>query len=174
MSNLDLSVALSSVVSKLSERFPDLNVVVAEDVERTDIAVPALVCQIAEIEPDPEREPLTGEFPCLVRVQARIVLGHRTPKVRMATLQLAGAIAAAVHTNRFGVEWGGGRVFIVEPDEFSPDADRFDVWLVEWVHAARLGEGFALPDEFQPTEVLVSHAPQIGLDHEANYVEVLP
>ena len=172
MNDLDLEAALAGVVAGLAVRFPDLNVVVAEDVESVDLPVPAMVCQIAEIEPDPDGDQLTGQFPCLVRVQARIVLGHRTPKVRMATLKLAGAVAAAVHTERFGVAWGGGRVFIVEPDEFSPDADRFDVWLVEWLHSASLGNGFALPAEFQPSQVLVSEAPLIDAGNHGAYREL--
>ncbi|WP_392336545.1 hypothetical protein [Loktanella salsilacus] len=172
MNDVDLSAALAGIVSKLSEAFPDVNVCEAEAVESAELPVPALVCQIAEIEPDPDREPLTGQFPCMVRVQARIVLGHRTPTVRMQTLKLAGAVAAIVHNHRFGSEWGGAKVFAVEPDEFAPEANRFDVWLVEWSHAARLGAGFALPDEFQPTAVLVSNAPRIGLGNEAEYVEV--
>jgi hypothetical protein len=172
MNDLDLAAALAGIVSKLSEAFPDVNVCEAEGVEPDELPVPALICQISEIEPDPDREPLTGQFPCMVRVQARIVLGHRTPTVRMQTLKLAGAVAAIVHNDRFGSEWGGAKVFAVEPDEFAPEANRFDVWLVEWSHAARLGAGFALPAEFQPTEVLVSNAPRIGLGNEAEYVEV--
>ncbi|RYH04126.1 hypothetical protein EU805_01780 [Salipiger sp. IMCC34102] len=174
MENVDLDAALEAVRAGFAERFPGVNVVIAEDAEDDELPVPALVCQISEIEPDPDGDPLTGQFPCLVRVQARIVLGRRTPAVRMQTLKLAGAVAAQVHAERFGVKWGAATVIAVEPDEFAPAAARFDVWLVEWVHAARLGDAFELPPEFLPSEVLVSHAPRVGIPHEADYEEAQP
>lgn len=174
MVNVDLDAALAGIRAVFATRFEGVNVAIAEDADDDELPVPALVLQIAEIEPDPEGDPLTGQFPCLVRVQARIVLGARTPSVRMQTLKLAGAVAAQVHAERFGVQWGGAKVIAVEPDEFAPAAARFDVWLVEWIHRARLGDEFELPVEFLPTEVLVSHAPDIGIPHEPDYEEVAP
>ena len=102
---LDLGAALDTVVATLAAAFPTFKTVAAEDETRKTLEVPAIIVQMSELEPDPDKDPHTGQFPCLVRIEARIVLGYRTPKVRREVLKAAGALAAAVHSNRLGVAW---------------------------------------------------------------------
>lgn len=170
---IDLSAALDSVVASLAAQFPELKTVAAEDESRTELAAPALLVEVTELEPDPDREPFTGQFPVLVHIEARVVIGYRTAQARRQVMKLAGAVATFVHNNRLGVAWGHGVVLAVEPDEFAPQADQFDLWRIEWVHSADLGETWFV-DGDPVSEVYLSWAPDIGIPHEDDYEQVAP
>jgi hypothetical protein len=167
---IDLGLALDTIVAQLGAAFATFKTVAAEDEARTKLAVPAIIVQISELEPDLEKDAHTGQFPCLVRLEARVVMGHRTPKVRREVAKAAGAIAAFVHNNRLGVAWGGATVLSVEPDEFAPQADNFDIWRIEWAHSADIGQSYFVDDGVTPREILSSWAPDIGPDNEGEYV----
>jgi len=167
---LDLGAALDTVVATLAAAFPTFKTVAAEDESRKTLEVPAIVVQMSELEPDPDKDSHTGQFPCLVRIEARIILGYRTPNVRREVIKAAGALAAAVHNERLGVAWGAAVVLAVEPDDFAPQADQFDIWRVEWAHAADIGPSFFIDDGLTPTQLLTSWSPDIGPAHEDDYV----
>lgn len=169
---IDLGEALDAVVTSIRAQFAGFKVEAAEDLDRRQLPVPCILVAIAELEPDLDNDPTTGEFPCLVRFEARVVLGHRTAQVRREVLKAAGAVAAFVHKNRFGIRWGGARVLSVEPDEFAPTAQEFDVWLVEWAHRAAIGQSLEIDASVVPTDVFLSQEPSIGADHLDDYVKV--
>ncbi|WP_211299481.1 hypothetical protein [Pukyongiella litopenaei] len=169
---IDLGLALDTIVDLLGAEFNSFKTVAAEDESRTKLAVPAIIVQLSELEPDPDKDPHTGQLPCLVRVEARIVMGHRTPKVRREVIKAAGAVAAFVHSNRLGVPWGAATILAVEPDEFAPQADQFDIWRIEWAHSADIGPSYFVDEGATPGQILTSWAPAIGPDHEADYVPV--
>ena len=166
---IDLGAALDIVIATLAAEFDTFKTVAAEDEDRKKLAVPAIIVQMSELEPDPDKDPHTGQFPCLVRLEARIVLGHRTPEVRREVVKAAGAVAAFVHSNRLGVAWGAAKVIAVDPDEFAPQADSFDIWRVEWVHAADIGNNYFVDEGVTPTEILTSWAPETGPGNEGSY-----
>lgn len=168
---IDLVAALDTVIDTLAAEFTTFKTVAAEDEDRKKLAVPAIIVQMSELEPDPDKDPHTGQFPCLVRLEARIVMGHRTPKVRREVVKAAGAVAAFVHSNRLGVAWGAATVIAVDPDEFAPQADSFDIWRVEWVHAADIGASYFVDEGVTPSQVLTSWSPDIGPANEGDYVE---
>jgi len=167
---VDLGDALDTVVAALAAQFPTFKTVAAEDENRKELKVPALIVQFSEIEPDPDREPHTGQFPARVRVEARVVMGHRTPQVRREVIKAAGAVATFVHNNRLNVLWGAGVVVAVAPDEFAPIVETHDVWLIEWAHTVDLGDSYFIDDGVTPTEILMSWSPNIGPGHEGDYV----
>jgi len=169
---LDLSTATDTMVETLKVAFPAFKTIMAED-ERTDkIDVPALLVQITELEPDPDRDNSTGEWPCLVHVEARVVYGYRTAKVRREVARAAGAVAAFAHNDRLGVKWGPGVVIACNPDDFSPQANQFDVWLIEWVHQADIGPRFTVEEGVVPAQVLSGWSPKIGDGNDSEYLEV--
>lgn len=169
---VDLGLALDTVVAALAAQFPTFKTIAAEDESRKELQVPALLVQFSEIEPDPDRDPHTGQFPGRLRVEARVVLGHRTPQVRRETIKAAAAVATFVHNNRLGVLWGAGVVVAVEPDEFAPVVETHDVWLIEWAHTVDLGQTYFVDGDVTPTEVLTSWSPDVGPDNESSYTEV--
>ena len=166
---VDLSHAFDTVIAALAQQFPTFRTVAAEDEDRQSLPVPAILVQISEIEPEPDNDVHTGQFPCMVRFEARVILGHRTPRVRREVIAAAGALAAFVHNNRLGMAWGAATVVSVAPDEFAPMANQFDVWAVEWMHETHLGENYFADDGITPTELLTSWSPDTGPDHESEY-----
>ena len=167
--SIDLGLALDAVVASIQSQFVAFKTVAAEDEKRTELAVPAIILQMSELEPALDADPHSGQFPCLVHIEARLVLGHRTPKVRREVIKAAGALAAFVHSNRFGVRWGAAVILAVEPDDFAPNADQFDIWRLEWVHQADLGVAFDWDEGVTPSEIVSSWAPDIGPGREGSY-----
>ena len=169
---LDLGLALDAIVAALGAQFATFKTVAAEDESRASLALPAIIVQMSEIEPELDRDPETGQFPGLVRVEVRVVMGKRTPKVRREAITAAAAVAAFAHKERFGVLWGAAVIAAIEPDEFSPVADQFDVWRVEWGHSADFGASYFVDEGETPTMVLASFVPEIGEPNEGAYVQV--
>lgn len=165
-----LGEALDTVIDTISAKFPTFNTTAGEDQIDKDLPVPAILVSIAEIEPDLDQDGHNGQFPCIVRLEAQIVLGARNAQVRRNIAEAAGAVATFLHSNRLGVAWGAAAVLSVEPDEFAPGSDRFEIWRVEWGHSAHLGATH-FDDEGgkTPSEILTSWAPETGPDHEAQY-----
>lgn len=167
---IDLGAALDTIVAAIAAEFDTFKTVAAEDESRSELKVPAIIVQLSELEPLPDNDAHTGQFPCLVRLEARVILGHRTPKVRREVVKAAGALAAFLHNNRLGVPWGAAAIVAVEPDEFAPQADQVDIWRVEWAHEVDIGPSYFVDDSTTPTQVLTSWVPDIGPAHEAAYV----
>jgi len=169
---VDLTRAWDQVIATIAAQFPGFNVEAGEDADRERLVIPAILVDLVELEPEPDQDPETGELPVLVHFEARVILGFRTVKVRRAVASAAGALAAFLHDNRLGVKWGAGVVLSCAPDEFAPQAEKVDVWSVEWVHRAHIGDAIELEEGDLPTEVYLSWAPEIGTDHEDDYQEV--
>ncbi|RBW63034.1 hypothetical protein [Ruegeria sp. A3M17] len=169
---IDLGTALDTIVATIAGEFQAFKTVASEDQAPRDLPVPAILLQLSELEPEAEKDPHTGQFPCLVHVEARLIMGNRTPRVRRDSIKAAGALAAFVHNNRLGVKWGAAEVLAVEPDEFAPQADNFNIWRLEWVHFACVGSSYFIDSGVTPTQVLASWAPDIGSDNEADYKDV--
>lgn len=168
---IDLEAARDNIIEALGEAFPSFKTIEAEDEKQSQFALPAILVQLSEIEPDLDADPHTGQFPCLIRFEARILIGHRTPKNRITIARAAGRVAVVVHHNRFGIPWGAARVLAVEPDEFAPVAEQYEVWRVEWVHPVDLGPSVFIDDGQIPSMLLTSWSPQIGEEHEDDYQE---
>jgi len=166
---IDLGTALDTVVERLAVQFPTFKTVVAEDEQGADLPVPAIIVQFSEIEPNPDADAQTGQLPCLLHVEARVIMGHRTPKVRREVIKAAGAIGVYVHSNRLGIPWGAAIVLAIEPDEFAPAVDTFDIWRIEWVHSLDLGDSYFVDDAVTPTEVFSAFSPDTGAANESGY-----
>ncbi len=169
---IDLGAALDTVVANIAAKFDTFKTIAAEDEKRDRIELPAILVQVSELEPLPDNDPHTGQFPCLVRFEARVIMGQRSPTVRREVLMAAGALATHVHNNRLDVAWGAATLLSVEPDEFAPKADKFDIWLVEWVHQTCIGDSYYVDDGITPTQVLTSWAPDVGAGNAGEYEEL--
>lgn len=166
---VDLGEALDKIVADLTAKFPTFRTVAAEDESRKQLKVPAIIVQFSGIEPEPDRDPHTGQLAARLRVEARVVMGHRTPQIRREVIKAAAAVGTFVQNNRFGILWGAAVVVGIDPDEFAPIVETHDVWLVEWGHTVDLGDSYFVDDGVTPTEILTSWAPEIGPPNEDSY-----
>lgn len=170
---VNVSAALDQVVVALQAKFGDVfKTVAAEDASRDELVTPAILVEVAQVEPRAEQDPMQGQMAALVHLHARVVVDVRTPKARRLCATYAAAVAVAVHNERLGVEWLGGIPFACEPDEFAPDLEQAVVWRVEWAHSCYLGVP-VLDEGVVPSTVLISRAPEIGPAHEDDYSEIV-
>ena len=110
---VDVSTAWDQVVAEIAEQFPDFDVQAGEDADRERLKLPAILVDLTELEPEPEGDATTGEWPCRVHFRAQVIYSFRQEKRRRTLARAGGALAAFVHANRFGVvapeglAWGG-------------------------------------------------------------------
>ena len=164
--SVDPAAALDRVAAAIRAEFSTGHVVVAEDgdelIDRKRLCIPAIIVQISDIEPSPDDEPFTGQFPCRIRFEAWLIEGFRGIEMRRKILNRAARLATFVHCNRFGVYWGAAEILSVAPDDFSPRADKYEIWRVEWMHQADLGD---FPDDSGAAPVSI-HSALCPMDFE--------
>ena len=172
--SLDLQAAFAQLVATLEAEFAPrgFRTVAAESLLSGDVEVPAILLQIDALDPMPDADPITGQFPCVVRVVGRVLIARREelPEIKAATA--AGELAAFVHKSRLGVRWGAAEVIAVDPDAFAPDVRGYVAWQVEWGHEANLGAAFAFPVDGPAETVFVGYDPEVGPDHVGSYDEL--
>ena len=81
---------------------------------------PAAVLNLAGLEPDDEPEDGSGLLALRCRWEVFLVLAARTPGVERKLRELAGACAAVVQGQRFGLATDPARFVLAEPNEFEP------------------------------------------------------
>ncbi|NRP55904.1 hypothetical protein XFRB_11235, partial [Xylella fastidiosa] len=76
--DISLDALHTAIRDQIAAQFPDLaTVTFYQDDEDHQLPMPACLLTLSEIEPAPENDAGTGQFPALLRFQARLVLGHR-------------------------------------------------------------------------------------------------
>jgi hypothetical protein len=122
----------------------------------------------------PDEDPGTGQLAMDCRFEAEIILGFRTPEVKLAARKLAAAMAVWLKWRHWPDIIGGGAEIIgCYPDQFNPKLDQYEVWRVEWHQIVHLGENeLADIGGVIPTTVLGSWQPDIGTGHEGDYVPI--
>ena len=63
-------------------------------------------------------------------------------------------------------------VLVVEPDEFVPQAEKFDLWRLEWVHYLCAGSNYFVDSGETPTKVMASCPLELSQGNEADYEDV--
>jgi len=132
---LDIDLMHAQIVAQISAAFPAFKTVeFYRDDETESFPTPAILLEISEGEPDPSNDAGTGQLPAYLRFEARIIMGVRTPSVKLAVRKAAFALAAWIHDK----SWGNGvnadpcRVIAIGTDEFDPRLEKWAVWRVEW------------------------------------------
>ena len=182
MADADTSVTLdalhAAIETDLAARFPAFRTVgFYRDDESESIPTPALVLEMIDAEPAPELDVGTGQWPARLRFGGRVILSKHAPAAKLEARKAATALATYVYLKRWtGCATDEAQVIACEPDEFAPNVERFEVWRVEWVHLAFLGES-VWTNEGQVPEALYSFVPDIGLAHKDDYrplAEIMP
>lgn len=171
---IDLSTVHQSIVDAIAAQFPALATVEDYREDRKGLPLPAVLVELADMEPDPDADPGTEQLAVQSRWEARIIIGFRKPNAEREVRRLAAALGVFVHQNRFGEPIGSAEVLAIAPDSFDPDLDQYVVWLVEWQQIVHLGGSVWANDSDTPipSQVLYSWAPNIGPDHEPDYREL--
>lgn len=171
---LDVELMHKEIVAQIAEAFPSFKTVEFYRDDETDrMPTPAVLLDMDDAEPSDESDNGTGQLPAFLRFEARIIMGKRSPIVRLEVRKAALALAAWLK----GRHWGNGvladecQVLVICRDEFDPAMDQFAVWRVEWRNRVYLGDS-AWTNEGAVPESWFSFAPDIGADHKDDYQPV--
>lgn len=176
--NTDISLETlhTAIRDQIAAQFPDLaTVAFYQDDEDHQLPMPACLLTLSEIEPAPENDAGTGQFPALLRFQARLVLGHRGPSTHLQARLAAAALGTWLYQRRWrGVPTDPCRVIAIYPDEFNAALDRYVVWTVEWQQPVFLGNSAWTHAGTLPTNLWLSFTPQTGPSVQDSYHQIAP
>lgn len=163
---LDLKDLHDAIVAAIAAQFPALQTVEAyrEETERTQLATPACLIELFELEASADDDPGTEQLALMARFEARLVLGYREVAAKIEVRKLAAALAQFVLRQRWGLgpNVGPAEILGCYPDDFDPRLDQYEVMRVEWQQLIRIGvdvwSGVGVPVE----NVLYAWSPRIG------------
>jgi hypothetical protein len=170
---VDLDALNAAIVADIVAAFPSFQVVEFDrEDEDQSFATPACVLEMTEAEPQKNLDAGSGQWPAMLRFDARIIFARRGAGVPQEIRKAATAFATWLNLRHFtGQQTDEVNVIACEKDEFAPHLDKFVVWRVEFVLVAFLGAPTWTNDGgVVPTDVLYSWAPNIGIPHEPEYV----
>lgn len=174
---VDIGALHTQIQQQIAAAFPAFKTVeFYRDDETEAIPAPAILLEMDDVEPRPHEDAGTGQLPVHLRFCARIIMGIRTPQHHLAVRLAATALAAWLYQR----SWGNGinaqacEVISCMPDEFDPRLDKFIVWRVEWFNYAMLGTSAWDPDGTVIGDPWYSWAPDIGIPHEQDYIQLDP
>lgn len=170
--NLDLDLLHDAILDKIREQFPDLQTVEDYDAPRKDLAVPAVLLELIDMEADPDSDPGTEQLAVVTKWAARVMFSFRQDNVKREIRKLAGALGVLVHDNRWGQTVNPAKVTVIGPDAFDPAFDKFEVWAVEWDQQVDLGASVWTGEGITPDRIMIGFDPKIGPGSEADYIEL--
>ncbi len=136
---------------------------------RTAIKTPAVFIDLAALEPG--IDPGTEELALLARFEARVVLGSND-NACLNVRELAAEVARIIHKNNFGLQVKPAALVSVNPDNFRPEIDAYEIWLVEWLHEIHIGQSVWDGVGVVPEEIFLGYVPFVGTEHEDKYIRV--
>lgn len=176
---IDIAKLYAAIVADIKAQYPQLVTVEFDRDERAEFEVPACLLELTEWEPH-DLDPGTEQQAVMARFEARIIMGFKTPKVKLEMRKLAAAMTAWIRTRRWSnpdvpgkkLPTGAAEFMGAAPDSFNPELDKFEVWSIEWQQVLHFGESVWNDEGTAPTDVLVSFSPDVGLDHGDTYTEI--
>lgn len=182
--NIDINKLQSAIEADIKAAFPDLKTVEFYGDERNGTALPACLLELAEWEENNDEDPGTEQQSVMARFEARFIIkGVATKQSKKDIRKLAAAFSAWIRCRKWNnpdvpgkaIPVSPAQFLLAEPDSFSPTADQYEVWRVEWQQVLHLGETVWVPGpDPAPGFVRASFSPDIGADHENDYVQIYP
>jgi len=173
---VSLDALHQAIIDAIQAKFPDLATVEFYREDRKGLQLPACLLELTEWENAPnDDDPQTEQLAVDARFEAHLILGFRTPEVKLAIRKLAASFGAFLRFKRWpGVSCGAAQVIGAYKDDFSPELDEYECWKVEWVQRITLGETVWKNDGTVPIAVFIGFTPEVGVPHVDKYVQVAP
>jgi hypothetical protein len=165
----------ATITAAIQTKFPALQTVEFYREDRDQVEAPACLLELCEFEGAPHEDPGTGQFAVMARFEADLVLGFRTPAVKLSARVLAASLATFINEAR----WPGGKTGPAEAihaykNDFKPHLDKYEVWTVEWRQIVHLGESIWNDEGITPTTVFIGVTPEVGPDNIEKYTQIAP
>lgn len=120
---------------------------------RDRIPLPAVLIELAEIEPG--HDPGTGETSLSCKFEARVITDPIHRDHHQQAVFLAGQLAVLLRMQSWGVKVEPAEFVQSMPDWTKPELDGYTVWVVEWTQQIYLGDAeWPWPDQPPGTLVL--------------------
>lgn len=178
MASIETQVTLdevtAAIVATLATVFDEaVQTVAAYPDQRTKIATPAILIECVEMAP--AEDPGTEQTALRCRFEAHCLVSGYESGAKAAVRTLAAQVSHAVRQSRWGLPVGSADLLGARPDDYFPELEETEVWIVEWEQTIHVGsESIWSPPEdwVEPGEVWVGITPDIGLPHVDDYVKV--
>ena len=149
------------------------------DLEIDDLPLPAVLMDLYEVEPDPDANLGTGQLGVQLMMQIWVVVAATDRGAPLTVRKLAMAVGAIIHSGyRFSAPVSPAKVtdIIGMPKLTQQNSNQYLIWSVEWQHATTIGAEDQLCDDppvdaDQINQVLWGTDPDVGPDHEDDYIE---
>ena len=164
---LDLDRFFAAIVKSIWSAYPRLQLVEAFRTDRRNLALPACLIELVELEPTDN--PGTEQLAVVAHIEATVIVDFRDMGAKVQVAKLAADIAHHAQGQRWGLPVEAATISAIAPSDFDPDLDQFEVWAVEWRQTIHIGKSIWDDGDPFPSEVLTSHAPNIGVPHEGDY-----
>jgi hypothetical protein len=168
---IDLDQLIDAITASIAGAFPTFATVEAYREDRKTLPLPACLVQLVDLEPTEDIG--TEQLPVIANFEALVILGFRTDAVKRAAPKLAASLALHIKSKRWGLPVEPATVTAIEPDNFDPRLDEFEVWRVDWRQIIHIGESIWNDDGTFPSNVLVSFAPDVGEESEGEYQAIV-
>lgn len=157
----------AAIVAGLRDKLKGVPTVDAYPVIQRRIHLPAVLVELAEMEPGDD--PGTGETALVGRFQARAIVDPNHACAALLVRELAARIAVAITHETWGLPIGVAQLVQIGEDAFKPELDGYIVWVVEWTHEFHLGETvWPYPDESGLT-IMLGMYPETGAGKQGSY-----
>ena len=189
---IDLGVLHDAIVADIKAAFPGLVTVEFYREDRKELAKPACLLELTEMDGLADEDPGTEQLAVMAKFEAELVIGFRAVdgvKAKQSIRVLAAALAAWLRKRRWTnpddpdkkLPTGPAEVIGAYQDDFTvmgrqqeQALDQFEVWRVEWQQIVHLGNTVWTDEGTTPSKVYSGCSPDIGIGHEDDYAQVVP
>lgn len=128
-----------TICTTLKKEIPAIQTCEMYPAERREIIAPAVFIELVSLEPG--KDPGTDELALRARFEARIVVDAMVEDSSIVVRSLAAEVARVVNKNTWNVEKiSPGEFISAGGDDFKPELDAYQVWVVEWDHMVHIGK----------------------------------
>lgn len=128
----------NAIVNGLRAKLDGVPTVEAYPVLQRRIGLPAVLVELAEMEPGDD--PGNGATALIGRFHARAIVDPNAAQADLQVRELAARVAVALTHQTWGLPITMASLVQIGDDAFKPELDGYLVWVVEWTHEFHLGE----------------------------------
>jgi hypothetical protein len=151
-----------------------LNAVDAYPEIATELVTPAAYFSLIDWNVN-DRQPMDGSLSVDLNCKITVAVPLKEPDYQVLVRNAAMALSIAVNHNHFDLDIEPATFVNSEPETFSPEMDDYAFWAVKYTQPMVLGEPTCFIDpEIIAKTVYSGIAPEIGIDHEDEYVQLYP
>lgn len=147
-------------------------------------ATPAIFFELTGIDPQSDGDDSGSEqFNATLSFSTYVCCSYRAESAKLSVRELVAAVIEETWDNSWGLPVSGAEIVTAQPDQFSVEpggtgsgtSQAYEVWRIDWAQDVKLGASiWATDPETIPSAVFCGWAPNVGIEHEPDYDQVIP